>query len=81
AMVGIVIPPLGLGLATILAKQKYNKQLREAGKSSLIMGLIGVAFTEPKPTAIAEAIAVPITHEGITFNGDSTAKGIAPSLT
>lgn len=73
AMVGIVIPPLGLGLATILARQKYNKQLREAGKSSLIMGLIGVSegaipFAVESPlkvipscvigTAIASAMAV-----------------------
>lgn len=43
AQVAIIIPPIGLGLATLLGKKKYNKELQEAGKSSLIMGLVGVS--------------------------------------
>ncbi|KRK92616.1 PTS system, fructose-specific IIC component [Latilactobacillus curvatus JCM 1096 = DSM 20019] len=43
AQVAIIIPPIGLGLATVFAKNKYNSALREAGKSSIIMGLVGVS--------------------------------------
>jgi len=43
AQIAIIVPPIGLGLATIIAKSKYNSSLREAGKSSLIMGLVGIS--------------------------------------
>lgn len=43
AQVAIIIPPLGLGLASFIAKKKYNTEMREAGKSSLIMGLVGIS--------------------------------------
>lgn len=43
AQVAIIIPPIGLGLATLFAKKKYNTELREAGKSSIIMGLVGIS--------------------------------------
>jgi len=43
AQVAIIIPPLGLGLATVLGKRKFNSELREAGNASLVMGLIGVS--------------------------------------
>lgn len=43
AQVAIIIPPIGLGLATLIAKNKYNKELKEAGKSAVIMGLVGIS--------------------------------------
>lgn len=43
AQVAIIIPPIGLGLATLLAKKKYNTEMRESGKSAVIMGLVGVS--------------------------------------
>ncbi|RBW68863.1 PTS fructose transporter subunit IIBC [Bacillus taeanensis] len=38
----ICIPPLGLGLATVLNKKKYLKEEQEAGKAALAMGLVGI---------------------------------------
>lgn len=43
AQVAIIIPPLGLGLATIINKRKFSPELQEAGNASLVMGLIGVS--------------------------------------
>ncbi len=41
--VGICTPPLGMGLATLLSKKKYDEDDREAGKASLLMGMIGIS--------------------------------------
>ncbi|WP_038002006.1 PTS fructose transporter subunit IIC, partial [Thermoanaerobacter thermocopriae] len=43
AQVAIIVPPIGLGLATFIGKHKYNDELKEAGKASLIMGLVGIS--------------------------------------
>ncbi|WP_057872725.1 PTS fructose transporter subunit IIC [Liquorilactobacillus ghanensis] len=43
AQVAIIIPPLGLGLATVINKKKFNLELQEAGNAALVMGLIGVS--------------------------------------
>ncbi|WP_027415278.1 PTS fructose transporter subunit IIC [Aneurinibacillus terranovensis] len=40
--VAICVPPLGMGLATLLNKKKYEKEEREAGKAALAMGLVGI---------------------------------------
>jgi fructose PTS system EIIBC or EIIC component len=40
--VAICIPPLGLGLATLLNKSKFTEEEREAGKAALAMGLVGI---------------------------------------
>jgi len=40
--VAICIPPLGMGLATLLAPKKYSEIEREAGYGALVMGLIGI---------------------------------------
>lgn len=39
----VCTPPLGLGLASILFKKKFNTEEREAGKAALIMGCIGIS--------------------------------------
>lgn len=41
-LIAIAIPPLGLALATILAPKKYSEEEREAGKSAILMGCIGI---------------------------------------
>lgn len=43
AQVAIIIPPIGLGVATLLWKKRFPESLREAGKASTLMGLIGVS--------------------------------------
>ncbi|MGF7088333.1 PTS system fructose-specific IIC component [Kroppenstedtia sanguinis] len=39
----IPVPPLGMGLASLLNKQKYIKEELEAGKAALAMGLVGIS--------------------------------------
>lgn len=63
AQVAIIIPPIGLGLATIFAKNKYNTELREAGKSAIIMGLVGVSegaipFAVENPTKVVPSTVI-----------------------
>ncbi|GGE24313.1 PTS fructose transporter subunit IIBC [Marinithermofilum abyssi] len=38
----ICTPPLGMGLASLLARRKYHREEQEAGKAALAMGLIGI---------------------------------------
>lgn len=38
----ICIPPLGMGVATLLAPSKYTRTEKDAGKGALAMGLIGI---------------------------------------
>jgi PTS system fructose-specific IIC component len=40
--VAICIPPIGMGLATILNKKKYEEAEQEAGKAAFFMGLFGI---------------------------------------
>ena len=75
AMIGIVVPPLGLGLATIIGKRKYNKALQEAGKSAILMSLVGV--TEG---AIPFAIESPLVVISTTVLGSSLGAAMAVFL-
>lgn len=75
AMIGIVVPPLGLGFATILSKKKYSLALQEAGKSAILMGLVGV--TEG---AIPFAIESPIKVISSTILGSALASALAVYL-
>jgi PTS system fructose-specific IIC component/fructose-specific PTS system IIC-like component len=53
----ICIPPLGLGLATLLAPHKWNDRQRESGLAALAMGVIGI--TEGAiPFAVADPFRV-----------------------
>ncbi len=53
----ICIPPLGLGLATLLGKKLWSEQEREAGYAALAMGMIGI--TEGAiPFAAADPVRV-----------------------
>lgn len=43
AQIAIIIPPLGVGLATLINHKKFSKELNDAGGPALVMGLIGVS--------------------------------------
>ncbi|MCH4168697.1 MAG: PTS fructose transporter subunit IIC [Streptococcaceae bacterium] len=75
AQVAIIIPPIGLGLATLLAKEKYNTELREAGKSSIIMGLVGIS-----EGAIPFAVESPIKVVPFTVIGSAIGSAMAVGL-
>lgn len=40
--VAICVPPLGMGIASLVKPKKYTKAEREAGKGAVVMGLIGI---------------------------------------
>ena len=40
--VAICIPPIGMGVATMLSPKRYEESEREAGKAAFAMGLIGI---------------------------------------
>ncbi len=42
AAVAICVPPLGLGLATLVGRKNFSDEEREAGKAALVMGCVGV---------------------------------------
>ncbi|WP_200410885.1 PTS fructose transporter subunit IIABC [Virgibacillus salexigens] len=61
--VAICIPPIGMGLATLLNKKKYQENEREAGKASLTMGFFGVTegaipFAAQDPLRVIPSIVV-----------------------
>lgn len=39
----IILPPLGLGIASFFGRHYYNEQLKESGKAAFIMGVVGVS--------------------------------------
>ncbi|GAA2431097.1 PTS fructose transporter subunit IIBC [Actinomadura vinacea] len=40
--VAICVPPLGLGLATLIRRDRFTGEEQEAGKAALAMGLVGI---------------------------------------
>ncbi|WP_340002335.1 PTS fructose transporter subunit IIABC [Oceanobacillus sp. FSL K6-0127] len=61
--VAICIPPIGMGLATMLNKKKYLDNEREAGKASFTMGLFGITegaipFAAQDPLRVIPSIVV-----------------------
>lgn len=40
--IAICIPPLGYGLATMIKKKNFSPELKESGKGSFVMGIIGI---------------------------------------
>jgi len=60
-MVGGMVPPLGIALATTFFKNKFNKEQREAGKTNYIMGLSfitegAIPFAAANPKAVLPSI-------------------------
>ena len=68
----ICVPPLGMGLATLLGRKLWTQQEREAGYASLAMGMIGI--TEG---AIPFAAAEPLRTIPVIMLGSMTASVIA----
>lgn len=68
----ICVPPLGMGLATLLGRRRWTQQEREAGYASLAMGMIGI--TEG---AIPFAAAEPLRTIPVIMLGSMTAAVIA----
>lgn len=61
--VAICTPPIGMGLASLLAPKKYNVEEREAGKASILMGCIGITegaipFAVNDPIRVIPSIVV-----------------------
>lgn len=61
--VAICIPPIGMGLASLLNKKKYEKAEQEAGKAALAMGLVGITegaipFAAKDPLRVIPSIMV-----------------------
>ena len=75
AQVAIIVPPLGLGLATLIASRKYSETLREAGKSSLLMGFVGIS-----EGAIPFAIESPLKVIPVNMLGCAIASALAVGL-
>ena len=75
AQVAIIIPPIGLGLATVIAKKKYNTEMRESGKSAIIMGLVGVS-----EGAIPFAVESPLIVIPVNVIGSAIGSAMAVGL-
>lgn len=61
--VAICTPPIGMGLATLLAPKKYNTEEKEAGKGALLMGCVGITegaipFAANDPLRVIPSIMV-----------------------
>lgn len=61
--VAICTPPIGMGLASILAPKKYTIEEKEAGKAGILMGLIGITegaipFAAADPLRVIPSIMV-----------------------
>lgn len=60
-MVGGMTPPLGIALATVLFKKKFNTQQREAGKTNWVMGASfitegAIPFAASNPKSVLPSI-------------------------
>ncbi|MWP46356.1 PTS fructose transporter subunit EIIC [Gilliamella sp. Pas-s27] len=69
AAIGIAVPAIGTGLATIIGKKLFTIEEKEAGKAAIVMGLVGV--TEGAiPFAAADPLRViPSTMLGSAVGG------------
>ena len=61
--VAICTPPIGMGIATLLAPRKYSIEEKEAGKASILMGCVGITegaipFAANDPLRVIPAIVV-----------------------
>lgn len=61
--VAICVPPIGMGVATLLNKKKYVEEEIEAGKAALAMGLVGITegaipFAAKDPLRVIPSIMI-----------------------
>lgn len=64
-------PPLGLAIATFIAKKKFTQEEIEAGKAALIMGCIGITegaipFAAADPLRVIPSIMIGSASAGVT---------------
>jgi PTS system fructose-specific IIC component len=62
-MAGGMVPPLGIGLATLVFKKKFNDDQREAGKAALVLGASfitegAIPFAAADPARVMPSIMV-----------------------
>lgn len=60
---GICVPPLGMGLATLIGRKNFSAEERETGKAALVMGCVGVTegaipFAAADPLRVIPSIMV-----------------------
>jgi len=75
AQAAIIVPTLGMGIATFIGKKKYDEELHEAGKASFVMGLVGIS-----EGAIPFAMDDPLRVIPINVIGCALASSIAVGL-
>lgn len=61
--VSICVPPIGMGIATLLNKRKYEKAEQDAGKAAIAMGFVGITegaipFAAKDPIRVIPSIMV-----------------------
>lgn len=61
--VAIAVPPLACGVASAISKKKFTKEQQDAGKSSIIMGLVGITegaipFAASEPLRVLPSLIV-----------------------
>lgn len=61
--VAICVPPLGMGVATLLSKKRFSSEELEAGKAALAMGLVGITegaipFASKDPLRVIPSIMI-----------------------
>ncbi len=61
--VAICVPPLGLGLATLLFPKKFSPAERDSGKASILMGCVGITegaipFATADPVRVIPSLVV-----------------------
>lgn len=80
--VAICIPPLSLGIATIIFSNKYNEMEKEVGKAAMVMGMMGI--TEGAiPFAVMSPLKIIVSNiigsvTGALFALNLGVKNIAP---
>ena len=74
--VAICVPPLAMAMATFIMRRKFTRDEREAGKSAVLMGLVGI--TEE---AIPFAAGDPIRVIAATVTGSAVGAATALGLT
>lgn len=72
-MIGCVIPPIGVGLSTILDKylvkeKVFTPQMQQSGLPALLLGFLGIA-EGTLPFAIADPVTIPICMFGSAIGG------------
>lgn len=61
--VAICTPPIGMGIASLLAPKKYTTEEKEAGKAGILMGMIGITegaipFAAADPLRVIPSIMI-----------------------